>query len=75
MPTNKMLKMRLALGYTQKQVAELLEVHPDTIRNYEKGRTPVPFDIYSDLYREYRDFKKAEKIHANKKAASRKEAA
>jgi len=69
MIAKKMLRMRLAMGLTQKGLAEVLGRHPDTIRNYETGKTTVPFDVYNETYSLYRDHRKAEKIQHMKKTA------
>ena len=63
----KMRLMRLVLGLTQLKLAGILDKHVDTIRNYEKGRTPVPFGVYDDLRALYRERKNPENIHGTKK--------
>tara|TARA_Y100000310_G_C20107501_1_gene545595 strand:- start:83 stop:259 length:177 start_codon:yes stop_codon:yes gene_type:complete len=33
---------RVAMGWTQEEAGENLDIHPKTVSNYERGTQPVP---------------------------------
>lgn len=37
--SNKLRELRIERNLTQKQMAELIEVHPKAYKNYEEGKT------------------------------------
>lgn len=47
--TKRLREWRKATGYTQQEVAKILELSPQAIYDYERGRTPVPKPVWMAL--------------------------
>lgn len=43
------LNARTSCCKSRKQVAEILEINPETLKSYETGKRMIPFDIYYKL--------------------------
>lgn len=46
---SKLKELRQARNLTQEQLAELIEVHPKTYRNYESGKTMPRISVIRKL--------------------------
>ena len=42
MRRERFLRIRKRLGFSQRQMAEALRVHPMTVSAWERGRQPIP---------------------------------
>lgn len=52
-PSDRIRFLRNAKGYTRKELAEEYGCHPDTIKNWEEGRTNLSAEaltIYSQIF-------------------------
>jgi DNA-binding XRE family transcriptional regulator len=47
--TKRLKAWRDATGYTQQETAKILELSPQAIYDYERGRTPVPKPVWMAL--------------------------
>ncbi len=47
--TKRLKAWRDATGYTQQETARILELSPQAIYDYERGRTPVPKPVWMAL--------------------------
>ena len=46
---NKLKELRIQRNLTQEQMAELIEVHPRTYRNYENGKTIPKIPVFRKI--------------------------
>lgn len=61
MEGEKLKKKRIALGLTQAQLAEILDVKPNTVARWERGLLPVPKTVELAMETVERMYKKSSK--------------
>jgi transcriptional regulator with XRE-family HTH domain len=61
MEGEELKEKRVALGFTQAQLAEILEVKPNTVARWERGLLPVPRTVELAMETVERMYKKGGK--------------
>jgi transcriptional regulator with XRE-family HTH domain len=61
MEGERLKEKRIALGFTQTQLAEILDVKPNTVARWERGLLPVPRTVELAMETVERIYKKGRK--------------